>query len=134
MPFNDAGVFRAGGTIAPSSFVVMSTAADNTALAASGTSVVILGIAQVGMKRTPGLAGSDTTIAAQAGDVISIFSLGDVAPIQLGTGGCTRGDMLTSDASGFGVTAASTNEVGAQALQSGTVGAQVLARVLCRKA
>jgi len=134
MPFNDAGVFRAGGTIAPSSFVKVSTAADNTALQCSAATDVVLGIAQVGMKRTPGLAGSDTAIAAQAGDVISIFSLGDVAPIQLGTGGCTRGDLLTSDSSGFGVTASTGNEVGAQALQSGTVGAQVLSRILCRKA
>jgi hypothetical protein len=131
---NNAGQFRANGTIGPSKYITPDTTADNMVLQATAGQAPI-GISQIGMKRAPGLPGSDVTIAAQVGDVVMVYALGDVTELVLGTGGCTRGDFLKSDANGAGVTATvvGTDEVGARALQSGTAGQLVLVQILSRK-
>jgi len=130
--FNNQPQFKANGTIAPSRLIKIDTTGDGLALQA-GAGDKCLGISQSGMKRAPGLPGSDTAIAAEAGDPVQVYALGDVAMLTLG-GTVARGDYLKSDATGRGVTASSGDEVGAVALQSGTVGTLSLVQVLNRKA
>jgi hypothetical protein len=133
---NNAPPLRAGGTVPPARFVKLSTTVDSTILVATAGSGAhgdqAIGISQVGMKRAPGLPGSDTTIAAESGDPLQIFSVGDVCLLTAGSGGWAAGDNLKSDGSGRGITASATGDlVGAIALQaaSGT-GVQALVQMV----
>jgi hypothetical protein len=133
MPFNNEISYRANGTIAPCRFVVIDTTADERVIQASAATTELVGISQEGQKRTPGLAGSDTTIAAEAGDSLRVHGLGNDCLLTLG-GTVTRGDLLTSDANGQGITASAGNFVGAIALQSGTSGVKIRVQVVQMKA
>lgn len=123
MPRNQSPNLIAGGTINPSVFVKVSTAADNTVLQAVAGDKVI-GISQVGTKFPQGVVGS-TGEAADAGDNIELFGFGDVTLLLAGSGGFTAGQFLKSDANGAGVpiTGTTTPEaVGAVALETTTAG------------
>jgi hypothetical protein len=127
MALNNMFPVRANGTIAPAVFVKMDTSADAMALQ-STAGARIIGISQPGMKRAPGLPGSDITIAAQQGDQIMIFGVGDVCLLTAGAS-FTRGDLLKSDGSGFGLTASADGDnYGAFAIESAS-GINVLVRV-----
>lgn len=118
----------AGGDIRPSRFVKVSGVADNTALEADANEVII-GISQAGTRDAPGLTGTSAN-AAVAGDPVQIFGLGDVCLLTIGSGGCTSGDRLKSDADGKGIPIAGTGgnqNVGAIALE--TCGENELCRV-----
>lgn len=133
MPFNNQINYTAGGTIAPCRFIKGDTSADEQVLQGSAGSAC-LGITQEGMKGTPGLAGSDTTIAAIAGDQIRAFGLGDNCLLECGAA-VTRYDLLKSDSTGRGITASATDECGAVALQSGAgAGSKIRVQILNRKA
>lgn len=128
--FNNAPMFKANGTISPAVFVKIDTTGDGLAIQAAAATDLTVGVSQVGMKRAPGLPGSDNTIAAQAGDMIQVYSIGDVCLLTFG-GTVTRGDLLTSNASGQGITTTTTgNWCGARALQSGTTGSQGLVQIV----
>lgn len=108
-----------GGNISPATFVKLSASADNTALQA-GANEAVIGISQPGTKDAPGLTGA-SAYAAEAGDNMQIFGLGDICLLKAGSGGYTRGDRLKSDASGNGVPIAESGvaqNVGAIALES----------------
>lgn len=117
MGFNMGVPLQANGTIAPSRFVKLDTTGDNLAIQATAGSEII-GISKVDQKRTPGLAGSDTVVAADVGDACHIYTLGDYCMLQYG-GTVTAGDLLKSDANGRGVTASGTDICGARAVESG---------------
>jgi len=108
-----------GGTIRPSRFVKLSTAADQTFLEADANEQTI-GVAQDWQRDAP-IDGADPD-AAESGDPLSINPIGSVCLLQIGSGGVTRGDELKSDADGKGVTRATTGTtvqwVGAIALES----------------
>jgi len=111
----------AGGNITPSSFVVRSTTADAQYLLASGTSTPIVGISGAGT-RYPPYGGLDDGNIAVAGENFKVYQPPEKeAPLQLG-GTVAAGDMLTSDASGHGVTATAGQQVGARALEAGVSG------------
>jgi hypothetical protein len=124
--------FLAGGTIAPARIVKLSTAADRTALQAAAGDLPI-GVAQEGQKRSPGLPGSDTTIAAEAGDEFNVYGDGEVAVVEAGAA-VTRGDWLKSDANGKAITAAPASGIAymlGRALQSaGGAGEKIKALIL----
>ena len=151
MGLNNGSQFRANGTIGPSRFVIQDSTADNMVIEAggsvtttanggvaiTGTKVPVLGVSQVGQKRTPGLVGSDVTIAAQAGDVVDLFFLGDVCSIQL-AGTVVRGDLLscngTTDGRAIGINFTPGTfggvAVGAKALMSGTANQLILCQIV----
>lgn len=132
MAFNNQPVFRAGGTIAPLRFVASDGNPGTVIQSAAATSLHI-GVSQPGMKRAPGLPGSDNAIAAEVGDPIHVYGIGDVCLLTAG-GTVNEGDMLTSDATGRGITTVTDgDEVGAQALQNGAVGELILVRILSRQ-
>lgn len=115
----------AGGTIQPSRFVKLSTTAAHTALQC-GSNEEPIGISQVGSYDTPGLTGAATD-AARAGLPIQVFGLGDICLLEAGISGFVEGDDLKSDSVGRGIVAASTEKVGAKALE--TVAAAEFGRV-----
>lgn len=103
--------YSAEGAISPCRFVKPG-ANDYGVLAAAGATDKIVGI-------------SMPLITVATGDTVDVMHDG-IADLQLGTGGATRGDLLTSDATGNGVTAApgagTNNRVGAVALVTGVAG------------
>lgn len=124
MPLNNPA-FRAGGTINASRFVVIDGST------ATGTDFVItqavaasapIGISQDGSKRVPGvnsLTAADALIAAEAGDAIQVYGVGDVCNLQVGTAAdLTAGTFLAPDANGAAIAAASTKYIGAVALEA----------------
>lgn len=121
----------AGGTIRPSRFVKMSTAADFTLLEADANEFVV-GIAHEAPRDAP-LDGASANLAeSTAPDPVPYYGEGRVCLLTIGSGGITRGAYLKSDADGNGVAlAASTKQnVGAIALESASEGE--LARVLVK--
>lgn len=102
--------YSAEGAIAPNIFIKPG-AADYGVLAASAVSSLIIGV-------------SVDLITVASGESVDVIHEG-IANLKLG-GTVTRGDKLTSDASGYGVTAApaagTNNQIGAVALVSGVSG------------
>lgn len=113
----------AAGNVTPSSFVVQNTSTDAQYVLASGTSVPIAGISGPGTRNPPYGALDDGFIAI-AGENFRIYRPGPEleAPLRLG-GTVAAGDLLTSDASGFGVTTTTTaQQIGARAMMAGVSG------------
>ena len=114
---------EANGTIAPFRFIKLDTTGDNLCLQATDGAGAhgdeAVGVTRPAQKRPPGLAGSDVTIAYEAGDPVGFFPLGTVCDLEIGAA-VTRGDDLKPDANGRGITASVTGDkVAAVALQSG---------------
>lgn len=114
--------FVAGGTIRPSRFISVSTAADFTALEGESNAVVF-GVSLEGSNYPPLSDIVSTNNAATVGQEVRIYGPGEVCSLEVGSGGVTRGDRLKSDGDGKAVTIASTGTTvqnyGAIALQSG---------------
>lgn len=113
----------AAGNVTPSSFLVLNTSTDNQFVLASGNSVPIFGISQPG-QRNPPYSTLPDTYCAISGENFHIYQPGKdlEAPLRLG-GTVAAGDLLTSDASGFGVTTTTTaHQIGARAMQAGVSG------------
>jgi hypothetical protein len=130
---NSSPNFVAGGTIAPCRFVSMSatgqTPADHTvfqATAGAGTEGDLVdGISQEGTR-----AFDNSTQAATVGDHLRVHGPGDVCLLELGSGGCTAGQLLKADANGKGIACTTDQDrVGARALQSGAAGTKVRVQV-----
>lgn len=122
---NQAPRLRAGGNITTASFVKVSTAAPHTCLQA-GANEEVIGISQEGTKYPQGLQGLSNTYAAESGDGIQLFGLGDICRIRAGSGGFTKGLNLKSDTNGDAVPVATTGttiqNVGARALEDAAEG------------
>jgi len=97
--------FKAGGTIHVGHVVKLDATADNQILECSAATDTAIGIAKRSMRDTPGLTGSDNTVAANSGDSCEIYGPGAVAPAIAGAA-VTRGAIVTSDATGAVIAAA----------------------------
>lgn len=105
--------FRAGGDISPSRFVAISSAADFTVVAAgASTTVRPFGISQDGSKfpqTNDGWGSGASTVAAETGDQLTVFGLGEVCLLDVDNSGTlaapaiSPGDYLISKADGQGV-------------------------------
>ncbi len=111
--------FRSGGTISPCRAVKIDVSADRQVVQATASSKCI-GIAQEGQKGAPGLPGSDSAIAALAGDQLQVIGPGRVALAELGSA-VTSGDDLEADGNGRLVPATTTgvHNIVARALEAG---------------
>lgn len=120
----------AGGTIAPCRIVKQSAVADAKCLQAAASSDKPAGISQRGTRLTP-FSGLDDGNAATAGDSLQVFQDAERAMLELGTGGVAAGDLITSDASGKGVTASAGNYIAAVAIEAGVAGniVEVMVRI-----
>lgn len=110
MSLNYTPSFIAGGDVNPGRCVKIS-GADNQIIQCTAATDVMIGISRRAAADTPGLTGSDASIAARAGFACLIFGVGDVAPAVAGAA-ITRGVWLTSDASGRVITAPATANEG----------------------
>lgn len=144
---NTTPAFRAGGNILCNRFVSIDRSTP------TGTDFVVtqsvaasrpIGVSQDGSKRSPGVQSvtiADSLIAAEAGDPISIYGLGDVCNITVGEAAAINaGTLLAPDAQGCAIAAASTKWWCAIALEdapaspststAGTVGGVSFVRAL----
>src|SRR5688572_4934286 len=117
----------ANGNVKPSRFVKQDTSAEGKCLQ-SGAGEKIFGVSHAYTHRAP-LTGWDDGYAAIAGKNINVFTEGDECKLVIG-GTVTVDDLLKADSDGRGVTTTTENdEIGAVALQSGTVGMEIAVRV-----
>jgi hypothetical protein len=122
--------FMAGGNISPSRFVTISTSANNTVVQSAAATETIIGVSQESAKQPPIPQVTGTQYAAESGDNLRVYTAGEAnVLLELGTGGCTAGAKLTSDADGKAVAATGANMVGAIALTAGAAGELVRAYV-----
>jgi hypothetical protein len=124
--------FMANGNILPSTFVKIDTTANNAVLQA-GSNVRTIGIAQEGTKYPPS-SDQSNVYAAEQYDNIEVYADGtDECLLKLGAGGAYPGALLISDASGYGIIAATSGptaqEVGAVALQAGIASSLIRVKV-----
>lgn len=124
-------VMRANGTIRVGRFVTIDVADNNSVNESNGNEQVV-GISDMGGREAPiPSVTADPPQAAQAGDSVAIHEPGATNSVllYLGTGGCTAGDRLESDADGAGVTMVTTAEtirhIGAIAQETGSAGEYV---------
>lgn len=114
--FNAAPAFVASGNINPSVFVKLDTS-NNFSVLQAGANARTIGITSEGTKYAPGT--NSNTYNAVQGDEVTVYGLGDVCLLTIGSGGCTVGDLLESDANGAGVTSTTSGHaVGAVALET----------------
>ncbi len=118
----------AGGTIAPSRFVKVSTSADHTILQCVANDVAY-GISQVGTKSPPGVSGSNDAIAATANDNVQVYTFGDVAQI-LCAATLTSGVIVKPDANGEAVAASANDAASGLLIEAGANGTLALCKVL----
>lgn len=97
--------FKAGGTINVGRVVKIDTSADNQVIQVTAIGDHGVGIAKRSMRDTPGLTGSDNTVAANSGDSVEVYGPGTVAPAVAGAA-ITRGAKLGFNASGKVITLA----------------------------
>lgn len=130
MPFETIHAV-AGGSITVSSFVKLSTAADNTVLLA-GSNDPVIGVSSEGAQDAP-ISGASVT-AAESGDSLRVYPIGSVCTLTLGSGGATRAGELIADSAGLGVARSTTStaiqNVGAIALESGSAGEKIKVMVV----
>lgn len=112
-----APLLFANGNISPNRFVKIDpTATKNfNAIQCSANTDNMIGISQDGLHNPPGVIGSDA-FAAVATEEVKIYAMGDICLLAMGAA-ATQGALLTSDASGRGVTAAAGQTVGAILLE-----------------
>lgn len=128
---SEASKYTAGGTIYPARFVKHSTSADMTVLQC-GTNERPHGSSQLGTRDAPGVNGAGTDAAA-SGEEIMVFHPGQMGQIELGSGGCSAGDLLKSDTDGKAVIVATSGQtrqwVGGIAEEAGSAGDVVAVRL-----
>lgn len=107
----------ASGNIYPSRFVKKSGA---YTVAQSGAGELSVGISHEGAKATP-LPGA-STLAAEAGDPLNVYSDGDNCLLEAGADDIPNGAYLKSDSTGRGVVASSSDRFCAIAERGGSTG------------
>jgi len=105
---------KAGGDINPSRFVTGN--GSYTVVEANAADQKIVGISQEGTKVAPQTGAS--TLAAEDGDQLRIFTAGDICLLEMDASGCTAWDYLKPDNDGKGDVASSGDPVAALALET----------------
>lgn len=127
-----APVFTAAGTIRRARFVNVYASANHQIEEADANDRTIGIATDSGRAAAIPAETADPPEAAQAGEQVLVHFPGEIALLEIGSGGCTAGGELKSDADGKGVARATTGttvqEVGAVALE--TAGEGELAKVL----
>ncbi len=119
MGFNNEVSFLSVGSSHCCAFQTIGTANPETC-ADSASGDLPIGVAQENCFGTPGLPGTDNTLATNAaGQMLRVYQEGEDCLIQV-SAAVTQGDLLMPDGSGNGyaITATSGHYYGAQALQS----------------
>jgi hypothetical protein len=104
----------ANGNILVATFVKPDSTTPNRVINCSANTDHMLGISQENGYLPPIPQATTPQYAAIAAVELKIYGVGcDNVLLAIGSGGCTAGDMLTSDGSGNGVTASAANICGA---------------------
>ena len=110
----------ADGNITPFTFVKLSTTVQGRVVQAASHTDKLFGVSQPGTRNPSSSLFNDDGFAAIQGENVGIFGPPQVGVMLKLGGTVTRGDQLTSDGSGQGITTTTTADwVGAIALDSG---------------
>ncbi len=122
---NNPKTFGAGGDVYVCRFVKFTSNAGSVVQAAAASDAVI-GVSTQD-ERLPSTLGGTADLAAASGQGVKVFTVGQEAVLELGTGGCTAGNTLESDANGKGVVSSATagKTYAAIALETGVAGDRV---------
>lgn len=124
MSLNNEISLKASGSVSPSVFVTVDPNFDEQYLQSVQGDCPI-GIMNPAQRGTPGLAGSDSNVAAASGDTgPRIVGLGNDCLLTLG-GTVSPGNFLMPDSLGRGISCPVGQYYGAVALQAGTTGKQI---------
>lgn len=123
--------FTASGTIIVSRFVKMSGSGTVAANTTAGGKIV--GISQDSGRVAPlPSVTADPVEAAKSGETLNVhchFEGNNFPTLEIGSGGCTAGDILVSDNTGKGVVAATAGHfVGAVAMETASAGEKAKVR------
>ncbi len=115
MAYSSNPCLYAGGSILPSTFIKLSTAADFTALQSTSASDAIVGISQEGTNLAPGI-NTSQFVAFSTGESVRMYAIGNVCLLRAGTT-FNAGTYLSPDSQGRGFPSVSGNRVGAVSLE-----------------
>lgn len=127
--------FKAGGPIYKCRFLELSTSADWTVTQANaGAADILFGVSGDYDKYPPSTPGATAGLHAETGDTVAVIFPGEIAILELGSGGATRGVGLIPDSDGKGVAVGATagSTFYAQALEAGSAGDYIRVLVLPR--
>lgn len=124
--------FRPSGQIGPRRFIKVD-AGNYGCVVQAGAGDPAIGISQAGAEATPGLRGSDPTVAASAGGVLMFYGPGETGPVDVGAVSIAAGAFVKSDASGMATPATPGDEVCGRVWYPAVPGQQVLCTVMSRK-
>lgn len=106
---------KAGGDINPCRFVDIT---GSFTVSEADASDIPLGISGEATRDAP-LPSGQSALHAKSGDAATVYVMGNVCLLEIGTGGVTAGDRLKPDADGKGITSGTAGEiVGAVALET----------------
>lgn len=126
----------AGGNVNPCRFIKLDTTNHQAILAAAATDN-IFGVSMDAQRTAPITGAAD--YVAVSGESLPHYEDGDVCLLEIGSGGCTAGDLLVSDSVGKGVVAAASGTalqcIGAQTLETAAAGefARVKVKIAWRR-
>lgn len=99
---------RANGNIACYRFVEIVTGTANSVTQANAAGDYVWGVTTGVEKYPPGTPGATAGRHAEAGDTVDLIGWGEVALLEIGSGGVTQGRGVVSDANGAGVAVGAT--------------------------
>jgi hypothetical protein len=114
-------------TIYPSTFCTIDSASNFGVKPATLATDFPIAVSQPGTAQFPGAANAidgstSAQPAAQSGQELGLFGVGDICDITVGSAAVTAGQRLTNDGNANAIPATSGKYYGAIALQSGAVG------------
>lgn len=121
--------FIAGGNIPPCRFVKVG-ATDGLVVEATAVADRCIGISQEGSRNVPAL-GLSTTNAAETGDPVKVFGIGDQCLLEISASVAYGARLGATAGDGRGVTAAAGSPAFARALQAGgAAGQKILVEII----
>ena len=125
--FSNSMTRKAGADVYACRFVKLSTSDVGAVIQGAAAADVCVGVSAQENFYPPSTPGATADLHAPSGYSCRFFPIGNEAVLELGTGGCTVGDTLCSDANGKGVVSSATagKTFYAQALETGVAGDRV---------
>lgn len=123
---NSPMTFKASADVCTCRFVKLDTSDVGSVIQGAAASDVCIGVSGVAEQLQPSIGGT-TNVHALSGYSCQVYSVGQVAILEVGTGGLTVGDTVCSDSVGKGVTSSGTagKTYYAIALETGVAGDRV---------
>lgn len=122
--------YTANGNIPVSVIVKFDSTSPFRVIVAAAATDALIGVSSESVDKTPIPQDTSSQYAAQAGEDLKVYVVGDECSLTTGTGGFTTGDAITSDGSGNGITTTTDKNIYVGRAIDTMTTASVLARIL----